>query len=348
MAEIKSAQADAFVEKPDNAYRVFLLYGPDAGLVSERADTLAGRFGVDPGDPFSLIRLDADVVAADRSRLADEAHTVGMFGGQRIVRVSGVTRRNLADPVKTVLDHPPVDCRIIIEAGDLKRDAGLRKHVEKSKSGVAIACYPDGDREIDRLIASEMQAAGLSIDAEARQVLRTLLGSDRRASRNEITKLALYCYGYERVSAADVLAIIGDTAALAADGVIDAAIVGDIAALENTLGRVTASGVAPDMIVVAALRHFQTLQLARFRLDTGGAPAGAVVGSLRPPLHFSRRPAFERALRIWPQDRIEAAIGRLDRAALQARANSRLASAIADSTLLAVALEAARTARRQG
>ncbi len=347
MAEIKSAQADAFVEKPDGAYRVFLLYGPDAGLVSERADILATRFGVDQNDPFSLIRLDADLVAADRSRLADEAHTVGMFGGQRVIRVSGVTRRNLADPVKSVLDHPPVDCRIIIEAGDLKRDAGLRKQVEKSKSGVAIACYPDGDREIDRLISAEMQAAGLSIDAESRQTLRALLGSDRRASRNEITKLALYCYGNERVTVDDVLAIIGDTAALAADGVIDAAIVGDIAALENTLGRVTASGVSPDMIVIGALRHFQALQVARYRFDNGGGPAGAIIGALRPPLHFSRRPAFEKALRIWRADRIEAAIARLDRASLQARADSRLAPAIADSALLAIALEAARAVRRQ-
>lgn len=348
MAEIKSAQADAFVDRPDGAYRVFLIYGPDSGMVSERADILATRFGVDRSDPFSLIRLDADLVAADRSRLADEAHTIGMFGGQRIIRVSGVTRRNLADPVKSVLDHPPVDCRIIVEAGDLKRDAGLRKLVEKSKTGVAIPCYPDGDREIDRLIASEMQAAGLTIDPEAQHTLRALLGSDRRASRNELSKLALYCYGNERVTTEDVVAIIGDTAALAADGVIDAAIVGDISSLENTLGRVTASGVSPDMIVIGALRHFQALQLARYRLDSGGGPAGAVVASLRPPLHFSRRAAFEKALRIWREDRIEAAIARLDRASLQARADARLAPAIADSALLAIALEAARASRRQG
>ena len=53
MAEIKSQQADSFVAKPDPAFRTFLFYGPDSGLVSERADTLCAGLGVDLSDPFS-------------------------------------------------------------------------------------------------------------------------------------------------------------------------------------------------------------------------------------------------------------------------------------------------------
>ena len=40
MGAIKAADADAFVARPDPARPVVLVFGPDAGLVSERATAL--------------------------------------------------------------------------------------------------------------------------------------------------------------------------------------------------------------------------------------------------------------------------------------------------------------------
>ena len=63
MAALKSNQVDAFINNPDYSKPVILIYGPDEGLVSERADKLAEKSGVDLSDPFCLIRLNADDVA---------------------------------------------------------------------------------------------------------------------------------------------------------------------------------------------------------------------------------------------------------------------------------------------
>lgn len=342
MAEIKSAQADAFVEKPDLQYRTFLFYGPDSGLVSERADAIAGKFGVDLTDPFSLVRIDADTAAADRGRLSDEAHTIGMFGGSRLIRVSGSTRRNLAEAVKPVLDAPPVDSRIVIEAGDLKKDSALRRMVEKSKSGVAIPCYQDDDRAIERLIGSVLQQAGMTINAEARELLKANLGADRRASRNELEKLVLYCHGRSSIAPQDVIAIVGDTAALAADDVIDAALAGRIVELEDLSLRLEAAGVSADLVLLQALRQMQSLHALRCRMTSTKAPAAAVVASMRPPVHFSRRDAMIGVLTAWPQERLEKSLALLDRAAFEARANSGLSWSIAGRALLALVLEARR------
>ncbi len=345
MAEVKSAQADAFVEKPDTTYRVVLLYGPDQGMVSERADILATKFGVDLSDPFCLIRMDADTAASD-ARLAEEASTIAMFGGARLIRVSGSTRRNLADKVKPVLERPPVDCWIVIEAGDLKRESALRRMVERAKSGVAIACYPDDDRALDRLISVEMQKAGLSIDAEARQVLRSHIGGDRRTSRNEIEKLALYCHGRGRVTEADVAAITGDSAALAADDVVDAAATGNLRYFETVFARLTMSGTTPDMVVLATLRHFQALHAVRHKMETQRVPPDAILSAMRPPLHYSRKAAFLSALRLWTLPAIARAMVRLDHASLESRANSALAAAIAGTALLAITAEARRLGKK--
>ncbi|MEZ5873008.1 MAG: DNA polymerase III subunit delta [Nitratireductor sp.] len=348
MAEVKGGQVDQFVSRPDTKFRVFLVYGPDGGMVSERADILAKGFGVDLSDPFSLIRMDADNAAADRASIADEAHTIGMFGGSRLIRISGVTRRNLADAVQPVLDHPPSDCWIIVEAGDLKKDSALRRQVEKSSAGMAIPCYADNDAALDRLIQSELANYGLEIDTDARHVLRSQLGADRMASRNEISKLALYCHGQRRVTRGDVMDVVGDVAAFQGDDLIDAAATGNLARLEELLRRLPDAGLAPDMMVISCLRYFQTLQFVRHQIDAQGKPAQAALASLRPPLHFSRRDAFSAALSKWNAERIQRAISRLDAAQFQCRANSELALSLAGTALLAIALEASRQRSRSG
>ena len=44
------------------------------------------------------------------------------------------------------------DCRIVIEAGELRPESPLRKACERAKTAVAIACYPDTERDLAQLI----------------------------------------------------------------------------------------------------------------------------------------------------------------------------------------------------
>ena len=95
MAQVKNHEVDRYLKQPNPNHRVCLLYGPDAGLVSERAKTLAKLSGADLNDPFSTIVLDAEDAASDPQRVADEAHTISMFGGNRLVHIKGSTQKQL-------------------------------------------------------------------------------------------------------------------------------------------------------------------------------------------------------------------------------------------------------------
>ena len=66
---------------------------------------------------------------------------------------------------------PSPDCRVVIEAGDLKRNAPLRALCERAANAAALPCYADGERDIQRLIDDEMREAGLTIAPDARAAL---------------------------------------------------------------------------------------------------------------------------------------------------------------------------------
>src|ERR1700740_3532774 len=93
MVALRGKEIDSFLARPDAGRPIILLYGPDLGLVRERADALMASAVDDPNDPFSLVRLDGDELAAEPSRLVDEAMTVPLFGGRRAIRVRAGSRR---------------------------------------------------------------------------------------------------------------------------------------------------------------------------------------------------------------------------------------------------------------
>ena len=87
MVAIKNHEADRFVARPAPHIYLYLLFGTDAGLVCERARKIAARAIDDPKDPFQLVRIPGDELAADPLRLADEANTVPLFGGRRAITI---------------------------------------------------------------------------------------------------------------------------------------------------------------------------------------------------------------------------------------------------------------------
>ena len=93
---VKSHEADRYAASPPKDLRVALVYGPDAGLVQERAEKLLKSVVPDLTDPFNVTDLSETVLLADPARLADEAAAISMMGGRRVVRVRGAGN-DLAD-----------------------------------------------------------------------------------------------------------------------------------------------------------------------------------------------------------------------------------------------------------
>ena len=340
MVALKAADVDRFIARPDPARPIVLIFGPDSGLVRERAEALIKSSVDDPGDPFSLARLYGDDLAGEPSRLVEEANTVPLFGGRRAVWVKAGSR-NFAPAVEALIAAAAPDCRVVIEAGDLRRNAPLRVLCERAKNAAALPCYADAERDLVRLIDDEMREAGLAISSEARAALVPLLGGDRLASRHEIRKLALFARGKERVELDDVMAVVADASTLALDGLVDAAFAGRTGELEVQFGKARTAGTAPGTIVSAALRQVAQLHRARLAVEEGASVSEAV-GAIQPFVHFSRKAAVEAALKSWTAARLERAMAQLADAAFEARKQAGMADIIAQRTLLALAVSARR------
>ena len=346
MAQIRANEFDRMVSGQPPGYRLYLLYGPDRGLVSERSEKLARLSGVDMADPFSVTRLDADQLRSDPGRLADEAGAIGLFGGKRLIWVRGAGNdRGLAAAIGDLAGTLPETTTVILEAGDLKKGVALRRAAEDAAEALAVPCYADESRDIRALIDEELSGAGLRIAPAARQRLAEGLGGDRLASRGELRKLALYCHGGNQVTEEDVLASLGDSAGLSIDDAVDAVLTGNLAALDLALQRIIASRTEVYTVLLASLRQFQLLDTLRGDMAEHGRGVSQVMASGGRHLHFRRKPAVEQALANWDPAAISQAMDHLQRAVLEMRRSPGLESDVARHALLAVALRSTRRSR---
>ncbi len=342
MAQKKAHEVDGWLARPQGAFPVVLIYGPDRGLVSERATLYARQAGFRLDDPFSVTRLDAGEIESDPGRLMDEANTVAMFADRRLIWIKGAgTHKALGASLKDLCASPPEATIILVEGGDLKKGAPVRAAVEQGSAGMALPCYVDQARAIEGVIDEVLGRDGITIAPDARQALKASLGGDRLATRSEIEKLALYAGRDGRIELAHVTEIVGDVSAKSLDDATDAILAGDVAGFDRAYSGWVNAGNAPFQLVSAVMRQFQQLEMLRAAVDSG-ASASSAVAAARPPVLFSRRNNVERAVQKWTSSSIARGLERLQVTVLAMRTRSQLDEPTARQAMLALAIEARR------
>lgn len=347
MGVLKEPDYKRLLSAPDDSIPVILIHGPDTGLVSERFAELMSAYGRLSGDdPFAKITLDAAEIDRESDRIVNEALTISMFGGKRLIGLRVAGSKTIDTQIQALLDQDTSQSVVIIAAGDLKKTQALRKRIESHRRSASLPCYVDAVRDVDRIIDEEAASANLQVSKEARNLLHTILGADRLATRQELQKLCLYCADKSEIDVSDVEEIVADAASLALDVLIDAVAGGQTARAGREFDRLTASGQHPSMIASQALRHMQNLDLA-ISAKAAGRSTDDALAAIRPPIFFKRKETVKRQVGIWDAKRVARATNVLYDAIEQGRKNSRLESSIVSNALLSVARVAHALGRRR-
>src|SRR5580692_11466107 len=119
---VKPAEADRFLGKLPPDLIAILFYGPDQGLVRERAEKVITSIVPDLRDPFRIAEMDGAALAEDPGRLYGEAAALSMIGGRRVVRIRSATN-TLAKTFAPFLAEAKSEALVVVEAGDLARDS---------------------------------------------------------------------------------------------------------------------------------------------------------------------------------------------------------------------------------
>jgi DNA polymerase-3 subunit delta len=342
--KLAAGRVEAFLRRPDTGIRAVLLYGPDAGLARERAETVARAICPDLGDPFRVAELSAATLAGDPARLADEAAQISLMAGRRVIRV-----RDAGDTLAALFARFLADSRspdggdslVVAEAGDLPARSALRRAFDDSPVAAAIGCYPDTARDLAAVIRDACAAHHVGISRDALDFLVEHLGGDRLLTRSELEKLTLYAGDGGHIAIDDARAVVADSATLSLDDALLAAAEGDGPALDRALARVFQEGESPVSVIRALLRHLQRLHLLAAQI-AAGRPVEEALRAARPPIFFKQQDSHRRQLARWSETRLRRALDQVADAEFRMKLTGIPAETICREAMFSLVREARR------
>ena len=311
-----------------------LIYGPDAGQVDELADKAIEKMGV---DATNLFVVDARELRDKTDALFAEACTPSLLGGlsqagnRRLVMIAGAGDSD-TPLIKELATHPSLDAFVVITAAELRAGGGMRTLFEDGEKLGAIACYPDDENSLGKVIRDTLFAEGIkSIEPNAMQYMFGHLGADRGITRSFLKKLALYVDDTKAVSLDDVEKCLPDAGAVSLDDFLYSLTAGHIAATQLALDRVFFDGTEPIMLVRMLDMHFKKL-------------LAAVSGGQMPRLFWKVADKFNAAVRIWPESEIIGVLSRLNELERQTKTKGMPAELLLRDFALKLSVRAAKLA----
>lgn len=320
--------------------RLFLLHGPDiAG-----SHALAPRLAATLGDDVERVVLSPATLKADPALLADEAASLSLFGGRRLILIDG-GGDELLSPVSALLDAPVAGNPVMLVTGALKKTSKLLALAEGSPRALANASYVPEGRDAERMVIDLGRAAGLSISSDLARRLANGSGNDRALLGFEVDKYALYLDASpDRPATLDPSVVDALSAGVEEgdiSGVVDAVLDGEVRALDRELAQFGAGGGEAVVMLRALSRRLLLLVGLRGEIDRGGSVDG-VMASTGKSMFFKDKPAVTRQLGRWSGERLATALTRTLDAERALKSPGSLGADAIGETLFAISQAAAR------
>jgi DNA polymerase-3 subunit delta len=324
-----------------------LLYGPDLGLVRERAAILAKATTARPDDPFDVAIVAESDLENDDGRLEEELTAISMMGGRRLVRVRlNNDKPGTEDALSKILaSHVAGDFNaeafLLVEAGNLRATSPLRKVAERAELCATIPCYSDEPGDVARMAREALAADKLGLAPDAMDLFVARLPQERGVARQEIERLALYLGpGSGAVgSSADLAGFLGVEPEASLADAADDAFGGRLGAAHAGIRRASQEGEAGPAAVRAMGLHLGRLRRA-IVMNQAGMALPQVVKELR--IFWKAEREFMRQARGWTLadiDRIQSEILAADEACKQTGSPDQL---IGEHLALSIAARAKR------
>ena len=250
---------------------VYLVSGDEPLLAGEAADALRVRARERGFTEREVLFLDR---SGDWDAVRAAASTLSLFATRRIVEVrlpSGKPGVTGARTLASVIESLHEDTLLLILTGRLDRDAQGSDWVRAAEArGAWIPVWPLAADRMAGWLQSRSRRLGLSVDAQALELLAERTEGNLLAARQELEKLQLL--GHTGVvGAAQVLASTADSARFDVAELTEALVEGDGARGLRVLAGLRSEGVELPLVLWAVVRALHGLWAACTGTEESGA-----------------------------------------------------------------------------
>ncbi len=342
--------------------RARLFWGEDSGRALQAARTTRSRWlGHDsaPGstgsagsaDPsrseMAYWRLDPEELLLHEDRLFEILQQESLIQARQVVEI--LPARDLAQERRLTgllrealeLEFAP-GVLLLVRSVLAQTRSPLQQLFALHKRATSVVFYAQSD--FRARLRQRLNAAHFTIEPEAETWLEQSIGTDTEQADAEIEKLILYIDTLPRgrsITLSDVIKGTQADAPVRLDHLVDVALAGEsFGRLRDSFQAVWQSGMAPELVVRAALQH--AMELASMQK---GLAAGEGLERVTSHVFFKRRDMIRRHLQLWRGPALDTLVERLGRLEHQMRCHPALRHVLAERCFLSLAMDGRNAGR---
>ena len=297
------------VEKDINVVKnnIVLFYGENLGLKNNFRKNIKNKF-----NKINIEFYSEDQVLKNKHLFFDNFFNMSLFEEQKIYFIDQVTDKfmTIIQEIEGKIDGQ----KIFLFSGILEKKSKIRNYFEKSKNFGIIACYPDNEISLKKILIERLRGFnGLSPEN-----INTIIDSsnmDRSNLDNELTKIETYFTDKKIVNSKllDLLNLINNESF---NDLKDAALNGNILKTNKLLANTI---IEKEKIILYLNLINQRLNKLKDVLDEKDTPVEQKIENLKPPIFWKDKPNFILQAKKWNYQKTQHALEKIFKLELNAK-----------------------------
>ena len=274
---------------------VYLIYGPEDLLLDRAVTRLRDRFAEEGDTDFNAMTFDGD--AADADEIVAAANTLPFMAERRLVVVRGVDKMSASaqERLARYAEDPADFTTLVLVAEKVNKSTKLYRAVEKSGQ---VAQYKADKSEYPAQVREMFASRGRQADRDAVELLVQAVGLDLKHLEIEVDKAVAFGGKKERLSRADIEAVLATEADTTMWDFLDALSARDAALSIRLCSQLLGQNESIFALHRMAVGRMRELVAAQALIERGEGSATALAAALgKQEWQVRRIPKYARQFR---------------------------------------------------
>ncbi|MDC1356249.1 DNA polymerase III subunit delta [Pseudomonadota bacterium] len=345
--KVKSENIITLLENNKFLRNVFLLYGPNYGLVDLLYKKIINILSINLKDPFNVSKIDGNAFKDNPSTLSDNISTFGMSKDKRTVLLdlTHITlNKIIEDTILKTLKEKNDDYLLLIKASNLGSKNELVRFIEKLDNGVLIPCYEENTNEVKIQITKLFNQYKFKCHPDFVSTLSSKFNSDSSVNLMEIKKLEIFLIDNENITEEMIISLITDNKNINLNKIIQLCSSGKISEALFSYDKIYENSSTDINITRLFIKYFKVIEKILLAFENG-YNISETINNMKPPIFFKDRPLLTFQCQLWSLKKVNLILKRLIEIELKCKLNIYPNKILLSQFILSTALMAKKSAR---
>lgn len=340
----KPYQIDALTQQIQKSYKGAVVFGTDTSVIQDTAEQIALKIVPSLSHDFNVVKISGNQLKEAPFLLSDEGNALSFLGERKLLLVRDADPY-AAEALSLFLQQIKTDAFCLIIAGNLSKSSSLRCLAEKETNILAVACYPDNEREIRHRVFLFFQENNIHVSPDDISLITAKLSDNRLQIKSELHKLLLYLGSRKTLKTEDIYSVLSDTLDANTDELCMAIADGSFEKSDTISRLLLQSGETPVSLIRNLMSYFNNILLGIDLIQKKHSKE-SILNQILKPHQFRLKDNLSHQLSIWTKESVLRVLQLLSETEIQTKTTAYNPELMLSRTILMIASAAKKNSSR--